>query len=203
MRVKADSVLCLPCGKWIHSRCAGEKRVTPKFSRNFTCRKCEGNIVEAVEQAVKLCDEVETVREFTYLGDRVNAGGECEAAVTARTRCGWVEHRECGELLYGRRFTLRLKGAVYKSYVRPATLYGSQACCLKESEIGILQRTERSMVRAMCVVQLKDRKKICGFVVHAGLEGNYGSVGYGKQCSFEWSCVEERGWSRLKKEIRF
>ena len=29
----------------------------------------------------------------------------------------------CGELLYGRRFSLRLKGAVYKSYV----LYGSEA----------------------------------------------------------------------------
>ena len=34
----------------------------------------------------KLCDEVETVGEFTYLGDWVSAGGECEAVVTARTR---------------------------------------------------------------------------------------------------------------------
>ena len=38
-----------------------------------------------MEQEVKLCDEVETVREFTYLGDRVSAGGEYDAAVTART----------------------------------------------------------------------------------------------------------------------
>ena len=29
-----------------------------------------------------------TVREFTYLGDRVSVGGGCEAAATARTRCG-------------------------------------------------------------------------------------------------------------------
>ena len=36
-----------------------------------------------MEQDVKLCDEVETVREFTYHGDRVSAGGGCEAAVTA------------------------------------------------------------------------------------------------------------------------
>ena len=35
----------------------------------------------------RLCDEVETVREFTYLGGRVSAGGECEAGVTARTKC--------------------------------------------------------------------------------------------------------------------
>ena len=28
--------------------------------------------------------------------------------------------------------------------------------CLKESEMGILQKTERSIVRAMCGIQLKD-----------------------------------------------
>ena len=53
---------------------------------------------------------METVREFTYLCDRVSAGGGCEADVTARTRCGWEKVRECGELLYGRRFPLKLKG---------------------------------------------------------------------------------------------
>ena len=41
-----------------------------------------------MEQEVKLCDEVETVSEFTYLGDRVSAGGGSEAVVTARTRSG-------------------------------------------------------------------------------------------------------------------
>ena len=87
-----------------------------------------------MEQEVKLCDEVETVREFTHLGDRVSEGGRCEADVTARTRCGWVTFGECGELLYGRRFPLKLKGAVYKSYARPAILYGSEALCLKESK---------------------------------------------------------------------
>ena len=59
--------------------------MTAKSSRNYTC---EGNIGEAVEQEEKLCDGVETTREFTYLGDRVSAGGGCEAAVTARTSCG-------------------------------------------------------------------------------------------------------------------
>ena len=34
----------------------------------------------------RLCEEVETVRGFCYLGDRVNAGSGCEAAVTARAR---------------------------------------------------------------------------------------------------------------------
>ena len=34
----------------------------------------------------KSCDEVETVRELTYLGDRVSVGGGCEADVSA-LRC--------------------------------------------------------------------------------------------------------------------
>ena len=55
LRVKANSVLCLQCGKWIHGRSAVMNRVPQKSKRNFTCRKCEGNIGEAVEQEVKLC----------------------------------------------------------------------------------------------------------------------------------------------------
>ena len=39
-------------------------------------------------QEVQLYDEVETVMEFTFLGERVNAGGGCEAAATTRTRYG-------------------------------------------------------------------------------------------------------------------
>ena len=45
------------------------KRVTAKCSRNFTCRGCDGDIGEEVEQEEKLCGEVRTVREFMYLGD--------------------------------------------------------------------------------------------------------------------------------------
>ena len=70
---------------------------------------------------------METVNEFTFLGDRVSAVGEFEVAVTSRTICGWVVLRECGELMHGRRFPLRLKGAVYESCVRPALLHGSEA----------------------------------------------------------------------------
>ena len=111
-----------------------------------------------MEQKENLCDEVETVREFTYLGDRVSAGGGCEADVTARTTCWWAKPKECGELLPNRRFSLKQKRSVYKSYISPAILYGSEAWCLKEREMGILRRTERSMVRVMCGVQFKNRK---------------------------------------------
>ena len=68
---------------------------------------------------------------FTYLGDSVSACGGCETVVTARTICGWIKFRECGELIYGRRFPLKLIGAVHKSCVRPVILYGSEGCRVK------------------------------------------------------------------------
>ena len=85
-----------------------------------------------MEQEERLCNEVKTVWEFTYFGDRSTDGGGCEAAVTDRARCGWDEFMDCSESLYVSRFTLRLKWAVYESYVRSAILYGSEAWCLKE-----------------------------------------------------------------------
>ena len=48
-------------------------------------------------------------------------------------------------------------------------LYESEAWCLKESEMEILQRTERSMVRAMCGVQQKDEKRSTDLMFILGL----------------------------------
>ena len=45
----------------------------------------------------------------------------------AGTRCGRVMFVKCGELLYGKRFLLQLRGGVYRSNVRSAVLYGSEA----------------------------------------------------------------------------
>ena len=55
-------------------------------------------------------------RHFNKMtGDRMNASGGCEAAVTARARIGWVKFKECGELLNSKRFSLKTKGMVYRS----------------------------------------------------------------------------------------
>ena len=101
LRVMDSSMLSVQCDTCIFGRAAVVKQVTIMCKRNFACWKCEGNVGEAVEQEETLCDDVETVRGFTYLGDRVSVGGGCEAAVTARTRSGWIKFWECGMLLYG------------------------------------------------------------------------------------------------------
>ena len=104
------------------------------------------------------------------LEDRLNAGGGCETAMTSRVRIGWMKFRECGELLRERRFSLRMKGMVYRSCVRSAMLYGSETWCLRETEMAILRRTERAMVRSMCGVKLVDRKKMEDLMEMLGLK---------------------------------
>ena len=157
-RVIANSVLCTKCGSWVHGKCAKIKRVTARLAMHFVCSKCKGIMEGTVDLIEKLCDEVERVNGFCCLGDRQNASGGCEAAVTARVRIGWVRFRECEELLLGNRFPLKLKGKVYRCCVRSAILYESETWCLKENEKAILRRTERAMVRAMCGQKVVDRK---------------------------------------------
>ena len=65
------------------------------------------------EKCNKRYDEVKTVKGFCYLGDMLNASGGCETAVTARTRLEWKKFIECGEILFGKRFSLRMKGKIY------------------------------------------------------------------------------------------
>ena len=154
----ANSVLCTKSRNWVHGKCEKIKRATARLAMHFVCLKCKGIMEGTVNSIEKLCDEVGTVNGFWYLGDRLNASGGCEAAVTARVRIGRVRFRVCGELLLENRFPLKMKGKVYRCCVRSAILYGSETWCLKENEKAILRRTKRAMVRAMCGQKVVDRK---------------------------------------------
>ena len=62
------------------------KEGTPRLGRDFVCGRRKKQADGLAEPVEVLCEEVETVRNFCYLGDRVDASGGCEAAVTARAR---------------------------------------------------------------------------------------------------------------------
>ena len=137
---------------------------------DFVCGRCKKQADGFMDSVEELCKEVETVRGFCYLGGRVNAGGACEAAVTARARIGRVKLRECGELLHAKRSSLKLKGMVYRSCVRSAMLYGGETWGLRENEMAILRRTERAMVRAMCGAKLIEKKRTEDLMEMLGLK---------------------------------
>ena len=52
-------------------------------------------------------------------------------------------------------------------------------------------------MRAVCGVQLKDGKRSTDLMFIVSMRETI--VGYGKQCSLVWSCVEEGGWSCVEE----
>ena len=77
-----------------------------------------------------------------------------------------MKFTKCSEILKVRKLSLKMKGKVYKSCVRSAMLYGSEAWYLREKEKAILRRTKRLMIKAMCGVKLKllDRRNSEEFI---------------------------------------
>ena len=61
-------------------------------------------------------------------------------------------------MLYGRKFSVKMKERISQSYVRSAMLYGSEMWCLRENEMAILRRTEKAMMRAMCKVKVIEKR---------------------------------------------
>ena len=59
-----------------------------QFAQQFIIRRCEDIGDNKKEPVEVLCDEVETVKGFCYLGDKLIANGGCETAVIARVRIG-------------------------------------------------------------------------------------------------------------------
>ena len=105
------------------------------FGKSFVCKLCvdaKEGIVKPGEE-ISFFDQVDFVKSCCYLGDRLNASGGSEAAVTARTRIGWMKFRECGKFLYGRKFLLKMKGRIYQSWAISAMLHRSETWCLREN----------------------------------------------------------------------
>ena len=71
-RLKSDSALCTACAKWVHARCTDWKKVLVYVNKNFVCKKCRTMVKNFKGLADEnLCDGMETVSKFTYLGDRL------------------------------------------------------------------------------------------------------------------------------------
>ena len=109
--------------------------VTNRLAIDLRCRKCKGYHENVEDQKDKLHHDAETGTEFSYLGDRINIGGECVAVVKSRTRLGWVKFGEFKDLLCIRQFPLKIRGIVYKCYVRSAMLDESETWSLGQNEV--------------------------------------------------------------------
>ena len=130
------------------------KRMTSTLTKSFVCKLCvytKGKIVEPSEK-ISIFNQVDFVKNLCYLGDRLNASGGSEAAVTARTRIGWIKFRKCGELLYGRKFSLKMKRKILLELPKISN-------AVWELEMAILRRTKKAIMREMCGVKMIEKRR--------------------------------------------
>jgi hypothetical protein len=85
--------------------------------------------------AENMGDGRERVRNFVCLGDKLNAGGGCLSAVAARIRADWKKFKELSGVMFGRKWSLKLKGKVYKTCVKTAMVYGSETWVMRKAEV--------------------------------------------------------------------
>ena len=69
-----------------------------------------------------------------------------------------MKFRELSGLLIGKGMSLRSKGIIYTTYIRPAMLYDSETWPTKIEDLRTIQRSEMRMLRWMTEVSLSERK---------------------------------------------
>ena len=97
--------------------------------------------------------------KFCYLGDTLGSGGGVVEVARARVRCAWTKFKELSPILTMRGASYRIKGRIYSACVQSVLIYGTETWAMKADDLSSLERTERMMVRWMCGVSLKDRKR--------------------------------------------
>ena len=77
---------------------------------------------------------------------------------------------ELAPVLTKRGVSLKLKGKIYDACVQRVLVYGSETWAIKAEDLARLRRAERMMVRRMCGVSLKDRKRSDELLNRLGIE---------------------------------
>ncbi|KAI5104704.1 hypothetical protein C0J45_6330, partial [Silurus meridionalis] len=101
---------------------------------------------------------VEKVEEFRYLCSTVQSNGECVREVKKRVQAGWSGWRRViAGVISDRRVSVRVKGKVYRTVVRPEMLYGLETVALGKRQEVELEVAELKMLRFSLRVTTMDR----------------------------------------------
>ena len=159
--VGVNSIRCTQCVQWVHARYSRVKGSPNKVESSFICRRCKGELSETRQVNGLHIDghEYEIVGEFCYLGDMLSQEGGCKHAILKRIQTGWLKFRELSGLFIGKGMSVKSKGIIYTTCIRPVMLYGSETWATKiEDDIRKIQRSEMRMLRWMTGVILSERK---------------------------------------------
>ena len=100
---------------------------------------------------------LERVNTFKYLGATLAENGDLDAEMTHRIQSGWQNWKRVSGMLCDRRISLRVKGKVYKTVVRPAMMYRAETWAVTKAQEKKLDVAEMRMLRWMSGVTKLDR----------------------------------------------
>ena len=149
--VGRNSIYCQNCSHWVHKKCSGISGVLSP-DPDFQCSRCLGTARPIESRMCKKWNfaddvELEIVDSFCYLGDSLNSEGGSDASIVTRVRSAWGKFRQLLPLLTSKGLSLTTRGSIYKTYIRPVLLYGSECWAPVVSDILKLQRNDRAMLR--------------------------------------------------------
>ncbi|XP_022199583.2 uncharacterized protein LOC111056513 [Nilaparvata lugens] len=94
---------------------------------------------------------------FKYLGSSLQRDGGLDAEIQHRLNCGWFNWRRMSGVICDKRVNCKMKGKVYRSVVRPSTLFGTNTWLVSKRQEKKMEVAERRMLRWMCGVTRIDR----------------------------------------------
>ena len=83
--------------------------------------------------------------------------GDYDAEMTRRIQSEWQNWKRVSGILCDRRISLKVKGKVYKTDVRPEMMYGAETCSVKKAQEKKMDVAEMMMFRWISGVTKLDR----------------------------------------------
>ena len=102
-------------------------------------------------------EKLKRAKNFKCLGSTVSSDERCEEEVRRRIQASWMSWKKVSGVLCDRKLSVRVKGKMYKSVVRPTMLYGMQTVAVTERQVGKMEVAELKMVRWELGVTRKDK----------------------------------------------
>ena len=79
-------------------------------------------------------ETVETVSDFTFLGSKITADGDCSHEIKRRLFLGRKVMTNLDSIFKSRDITLPIKVRLVKAVVFPVVMYGCESCTVKKAE---------------------------------------------------------------------
>ena len=92
-------------------------------------------------------EDLKKATQFKYLGSIISSDGDTLPDARARVNAAWMKWRQVTGVLCDRQMPIRLKAKIYKTVVRPVTLYGSECWPATSRHEQVLHAMEMKMLR--------------------------------------------------------